>query len=113
AAIDTFGEHIPDMPTFGYILQDEQNCVVISGDIGNAVTIFKAIETSGIQPDFVLHELTYDPHISAHVHYKDLEKWTDLYPIYGYHCDPAKKPADCMIPLAWENPDFHFLNSPA
>ncbi|MEO8205393.1 MAG: MBL fold metallo-hydrolase [Chthoniobacterales bacterium] len=111
--IDTFGEHIPDMPTFGYILRDKQNCAVISGDIANATTIFETLEATGTVPDFVFHELTYDPDMSAHIHYKHLEKWTDRYRIYGYHCDPHAKPADCTIPLAWENPDFHFGDSPS
>ncbi|MEO6845695.1 MAG: MBL fold metallo-hydrolase [Chthoniobacterales bacterium] len=107
-AIDTFGEHLPDMPTFGYVLQDETGAVVISGDIANGTSIFKAIESLNLKPRYVMHELTYNPDNCAHVHFKKLEPMLDRYQIYGYHCDPAKKPADCAIPLAWDNPEFRF-----
>lgn len=99
---DTFGDHVPGMPTVGYLLNTPEGPIAYSGDTGNPARVFAAIEASGIKPALVLHEMCFEPQAPAHTHYELLYPWMETFQIAGYHCAPDNKPADCKIPLAAE-----------
>lgn len=105
-AIDTFGEHIKGMPSFGYIFEDEQEIVVYSGDTGNPKTIFDAIPKNTDKPIRVFHEMTFGNSKGIHVHYQDLQAYLENYDIYAYHLDPNDEPADNRIPLVQRYPEL-------
>ncbi|MEM7372213.1 MAG: MBL fold metallo-hydrolase [Bacteroidota bacterium] len=105
-AIDTFGEHIPGMPSFGYVFEDDRDIVIYSGDTGNPITIFNSIPANTSKRIRIFHEMAFEHTDGLHVYYQDLMPYLDQYDIYAYHLDPRDEPADNKIPLVQHYPEF-------
>lgn len=105
-AIDTFGQHVEGMQTWGYAFRDGDEKVVYSGDNGNAAAVFDKLPELGMKGATVFHEVTFWPGISAHAYYKDLEQYLGAYEIFGYHCDAQYAPDDNRIRLVEQEPRF-------
>ena len=104
-AIDTFGRHIPDMQTYGFIFEDEQEIVAYSGDLGDPNIIFDHLPQQDERPVRVFHEMSFVRH-DVHTYYRDLIPRLQDYQIYGYHLDPRQAPRDNTVPLLAEYPDL-------
>jgi flavorubredoxin len=96
--IDTFGLHVPGMITFAFWFQDSQHSLVWSGDLGDGTIIFRKIPEIGLRNPLVLHEMSYHEVHIGHTSYRQLAPYLAEYNVVGYHCDPQKAPADCIIP---------------
>jgi len=103
-SIDTSGRHVDWMPSRAYVFEEEGGNIAYSGDIGDEDFIFDALRNRGLSGSTVFHEMTFTPGLKGHSYYKKLERQLDEFEIYGYHCDPRQKPADCRIPLVAETP---------
>lgn len=98
--IETTGMHVPNMMTFAYYFEDEDEIVVYSGDMGNPYLIYQFLEKKDSPKKVrVFHELTFYPNIRAHCYYKDLERLASKYEVYGYHVNPKDAPQDNQILL--------------
>lgn len=99
-AIDTFGLHVRDMPSFGYRFEDESEIIYFSGDLGHAGIIFeKASADLDTKPMRIFHELTFEQMDNVHTYYKDLYPFASQFDILGYHVDPRTAREDNIIPL--------------
>ncbi|GAB4409023.1 MAG: hypothetical protein OHK0039_12500 [Bacteroidia bacterium] len=107
-AIDTYGLHVPEMPSFGYCFEDDQEIVLYSGDLGDPRPIFHlANQKSHLGKPFrIFHEMSFEKSNGVHTYYQDLYPWAGTYPIYGYHLRPADAPADNRIPLVIQQADL-------
>lgn len=105
-AIDTFGSHVPGMPTWGYAFEEGTQRVAFSGDTGQPKLIFDALAAWGWQGALVFHEVIFWPGIASHSYYQDLELYLGDYQVWGYHCDAAYAPADLRLPLVAQHPDW-------
>jgi Beta-lactamase superfamily domain len=105
-AIDTYGSHVPGMPTWGYVFQEGSHTAAFSGDTGQPALIFDALTAWGCQGALVFHEVIFWPGIASHSHYKDVEAYLPDYQVWGYHCDPAFAPDDLRLPLVAQHPDW-------
>ncbi len=104
-AINTFGLHVKNMQSYGYIFEDEEEIVAISGDLGDPDIIFSCLE--GKQKNIrIFHEMSFDTADEVHSYYKDLAPYLDKFEIYGYHVNPASNPRDNKIPLVAHQPDL-------
>lgn len=98
--LDTTNMHVPGMPTFGYVFEDEDERLIYSGDMGNPQLILDYLRQNPTDKRVrIFHELTFFPGISAHCYYKDLEPLAAQYELYGYHLDKRYMPADNKILL--------------
>lgn len=104
--IDTFGLHVRQLATRGFLFRSGDEAVAYSGDVGDADVIFKSLIAENLEGAIVFHELIFQKGISAHVYYKDLYKYRDKFRIYGYHCDASANPADNLIPLVFNTHEF-------
>ena len=102
-AIDTFGLHVPDAPSFGYIFEDDHEIVAFSGDLADADVVFYhlAYYKGKGKPIRVFHEMTFEKTTTVHVYYQDLIPYMKDYDIFAYHLDPSQVPADNIIPLVY------------
>lgn len=106
--IDTFGLHVKNMQSYGFIFESESELLVYSGDVGDPNVIFDALEkklptTKKIR---VFHEMCFDKSDGVHVYYKNLFPRIKDYDIFGYHFDPREIPADNIIPPVASFPDL-------
>lgn len=108
--IDTFNRHYPNMQTYGYIFSENDHHIVYSGDINDTDFLFSQVKSYSFSgKTTVFHDITFNPFAkNAHAYYKDIERYIDDFEIWGYHCNPKFKPADCQISLVIENSDFLF-----
>ncbi len=98
--IDTTGMHVPNMPTFAYIFEDEDEILCYSGDMGNAylfMTHFEKYPTT--KKVRIFNEIIFYPNIKSHCYYKELELLAAKYEVYGYHANHHEAPADNKIAL--------------
>jgi ribonuclease BN (tRNA processing enzyme) len=107
-AVDTFGLHVPCMPTYGYVFTEGNKCIAYSGDLGDSDNMFEYLKRNGYTGATVFHEISFNPKIKTHSYYKDLEKHLNEFKIFGYHVDPTTKPNDLQIPLVAEQQQFIF-----
>lgn len=105
-AINTKGLHVPWMQTWGYLFYENDQTLAYSGDLGDEAIVFDTLRAKGKTGATVFHEITFSKEISNHAYYKRLEPQLADFTIYGYHCHPAEKPADCKIPLVAEVPEW-------
>jgi ribonuclease BN (tRNA processing enzyme) len=105
-AVDTFGLHVPGMPTYGYVFTEGNKCIAYSGDLGDADVMFEYLKNHGITNGLIFHDICFNPNIKPHSYYKDLQKHRDEFKIFGYHIDPTTKPNDLLIPLVAEQQEF-------
>ena len=92
--------HVPDMMTFAYIFEDEDEILIYSGDMGNPTLILQHLEANPTSKKVrIFHELTFYPGVKAHCYYKALEPLAERYEVYGYHVNPLTAPEDNKIPL--------------
>jgi len=103
--INTFGLHVEDYQTYGFIFREGHDALVYSGDIGDGDFVFQKLKKKKIKSATVFHELVFDP-VPGHTHYSVLMKHQNGYQIYGYHCDPRKNKPDNTIPLVADHPEF-------
>lgn len=109
-AIDTFGKHIPGMRSYSYYFVEYDEILAYSGDVANGDILYKELEKYSANRNItVFHEITFgDDDIKVHTSYKKLEKYKNIGEIYGYHCDPTKRPVDLKIPLVFDHKEFLF-----
>jgi hypothetical protein len=103
--IDTTGEHIENMISFGYAFSESNETNVYSGDLANGNLIFKWLETNQIEIATVFHDICFK-FDGVHTFYKDLLPHTKKHRIFGYHCDPENNVKDNNIPLVANSPQF-------
>lgn len=110
-AIDTFGLHVPGMPTFGFCFEDEKEIVIYSGDLGDPRPVFELAERKKRhgKPIRIFHEMSFEPSNGVHTHYQELAPWLDQYEIYAYHLNPADAPADNRVPLVIDQPHLIWM----
>jgi glyoxylase-like metal-dependent hydrolase (beta-lactamase superfamily II) len=104
-AIDTYGLHIPEMQTFAYLFEDENEIVAYSGDLGDPNIIFDSLPKNDDRKIRVFHEMSFLRH-DVHTYYRDLMPRVDQYELYGYHLDPRQAPPDNTVPLLANFPDL-------
>ena len=101
--IDTYGQHVPEFQTWAYYFKTHK--ILYSGDLGNADFLFEQIKIRNLNPEIIFCDVSfYD--VPAHIFYKNLEKYSEKFNIFGYHNNHFIKPEDCKIPLVGENKDF-------
>jgi ribonuclease BN (tRNA processing enzyme) len=96
--IDTSGQHIDGMTSFGYAFFELENTIVYSGDIANADAIFEWLKKHYINNATIFHDICFH-YNGVHTFYKDLIPYLDRYQIFGYHCNPKFNVTDNPIPL--------------
>ncbi|MDX1906745.1 MAG: MBL fold metallo-hydrolase [Bacteroidia bacterium] len=106
SAINTSGRHVEGMPSYGYILEDEDEIMVYSGDIGDPNFIFDQIRHLNHKPMRVFHEMSIEESDGIHTNYQALARHLADFTIYAYHLDPRTIPADNEVPLVINFPDF-------
>ncbi|MDX2286127.1 MAG: MBL fold metallo-hydrolase [Bacteroidia bacterium] len=107
-AVDTTGLHIKGMPSYGYIFEDQDEIVAVSGDLGNPDIIFSHLDPAASKPVRVFHDIAFELSDGVHVYYKDLQHRLEQFRIFGYHVDPTQNPADNAIPLVADLPELLF-----
>ncbi|MEZ4849321.1 MAG: MBL fold metallo-hydrolase [Bacteroidia bacterium] len=93
-AVDTYGLHIPEMPSFGYILKMEKTFMLIQS-LRDPHIIFQTTEAQNYvnKKVKVFHDLNFDPNDSVHCYYKRLfMTFGKILKIYAYHLDPRDNP---------------------
>lgn len=105
-AIDTFGQHVSGMSTWAFFFRDGDESIVYSGDLGEPKDLFAAIDALKLPgKPLVFHEMAFEESF-GHTYFKQLEPYMDRYRIYGYHNDHNLNPAENMIPLVANTPEF-------
>lgn len=105
--IDTTGMHVPNMPTFAYIFEDEDEVLCYSGDMGNAYLFMTHFEKHPTHKKIrIFNEVNFYPNVKSHCYYKDLELLTSKYEVYGYHLNHIDAPSDNKIALVGNFPVF-------
>ncbi|MEZ4829159.1 MAG: MBL fold metallo-hydrolase [Bacteroidia bacterium] len=108
SAIDTFGLHVKNMQSYGFIFESETDILVYSGDVGDPNVIFQALDarlpsTKNIR---VFHEMCFDKSDGVHAYYKNLFPRLKDFTIFGYHFDTREIPSDNLIPPVAFFPDL-------
>lgn len=103
--VNTYGLHVADMQSYGFIFEDEQEIVAYSGDLGDPNLMFRHLAARpSNKPIRVFHELAFDQTEGIHTYYRDLVPHLEQYRIWGYHIDPTQNPADNPVPLVAHQP---------
>ncbi len=102
--IDTFGQHVSKMQTWAFIFIDNGQKIAYSGDLGQPEHFFNEIRRIAGPGTTVFHDVCFNASMPAHAHYKQLESYASEFDIYGYHCDPAQRPADLRLKLVADHP---------
>ncbi len=105
--IDTSGEHVDGMTSFGYAFFESDQAIVYSGDIGNADTIFEWLKKHKVNKPTIFHDLCFH-YDGVHAFYKDLIPYSKDYKILGYHCNPKENRADNPITLVASQKEYIF-----
>lgn len=105
--IDTFGQHVPEKQTYAYAFTDQDDIIFYSGDIGKVETVetFLANNTDKNVTVFLDINKKDGP---AHIFYKEAQEKLAQYKVYGYHCDKATMPKECILPLVEDQSEFIF-----
>lgn len=105
-AINTFGLHVKNMQSYGFLFEDEDQITAISGDLGDPEIIFSCLPKNSKKKIRVFHEMAFEKTDGVHAHYKDLHSHLSNFEIYGYHVNPNQNPIDNKIPLVAHNSDY-------
>lgn len=105
-AVETTGYHVEGMMSFAYCFEEEKEIIAYSGDLGKPELVFDYLKTQACDSIRVFHEMTFSPAPGIHTYYRDLMPFLPHYEIYGYHLDPRLVPADNVIPLVANHPEF-------
>lgn len=105
-AIDTFGLHIKNMQSYGFLFEDEEEIVAYSGDLGDPNILFEQLPTDSPKPKRIFHEMSFHDTGGVHAYYQDLHRHLDQHELYAYHLNPADEPADNRIPLVAHQPEL-------
>ncbi|WNJ15924.1 MBL fold metallo-hydrolase [Pontibacter sp. G13] len=108
SAVDTFGLHVPEMPSFGYIFESKQSILAYSGDLGNSQIMFDSIPKDTNKAVRIFHDMAFEESDGLHVHYHDLEQQIGDYEVFAYHLNHLQEPEDNSIPLVANFPEFLF-----
>jgi len=103
-AIPTHGLHFPDMPTWGLFLEDSEDRILYSGDMGHPTFFRDWFTAQGKTPTLILHEATWGHAPGVHCHYTDLYPYLELCSVYIYHCPFDQMPEDCQLRHVLELP---------
>ncbi|MEM0997287.1 MAG: MBL fold metallo-hydrolase [Bacteroidota bacterium] len=105
-AIDTFGQHVKNMATWGFCFREGDAALAYSGDLGNPAAFFTALDAMNLpgRPR-VFHELSFQESY-AHTWYRELLPYRERYDILGYHHDHRQNPPENPIPLVAHHPEF-------
>ncbi len=107
SALDTTGQHVPDMLNYAYYFSEDDELIYYSGDIGRietAVDFLKDRTESNIR---VFHDAHHLNGLS-HTHYTVVNEQLKNYETYLYHCNPEKIPADNTMPLVSSVPELNW-----
>lgn len=107
-AIDTTGFHVPGLPSYGYVFREDGKRMIYSGDLADARFLKHYCRQEGWMPDLVFHDCTFAEQNHHHAYYRDLQHQLADWTVVGYHCDPSRKPADCLFPLVGEGEAITF-----
>jgi len=99
-AIDTFGRHVPQMPTFGFVFQQDGQAIGYSGDLADPDFFFQQLDAQGLRHIRVYHDLSFFPGNGAHAYWGDLARHAGQYDIVGYHHNHLLNPPENPIVLA-------------
>ncbi len=105
-AVDTFGQHSEGMQTYAFIFEEDEKRIAYSGDLAKPEALFNRLDKMAPLPTCVYHDITFNPENTGHTYYKKLLPYLTNYDIFGYHCDPTKKPSDNTIRLVFYDPDL-------
>ena len=113
-AINTFGLHIKNMPSFGYIFESDEQIYAYSGDLCDPNIIFKTLDSKRTlgKEIKVFHDMSFDENDTVHCYYKDLIPHLENNQIFAYHLDPRDNPDDNPIPLLVDHPHYLVANNP-
>ncbi len=106
--INTKGHHMPDLQTYAYFFNTEDQFIYYSGDLGSPELTAAFLKTIRHENILVFHEATFF-HTKAHSHYKDIERLLAGYRVYLYHCNHLIAPEDCQLPFAARQKDFLYI----
>ncbi len=109
-ALDTTNKHIVGITSFAYYFTDGSSLIYFSGDVGDVTVAADFLRDRKETNVTVFHEIHHLKG-SAHTHYRDVMNQLSDYKVFGYHCNPAKIPADNTIPLVANTPDLLFENA--
>lgn len=109
-AIDTNGKHIPNMRSYSYYFVEGKEMIVYSGDLAQEDLIYHHFSKYSKTHDLrIFHEVCFnDDESKVHSYYSKLLRYKEIAEIYGYHCDPTRRPTDLEIPLVYDNKDLLF-----
>ena len=114
SAVDTFGLHVPEMPSYGYIFEDGEDVYAYSGDLSDPHVIFRELEAKNFvgKKIKVFHDMSFDSNDAVHCYYKDIIPYLEKYKVFAYHLDPRDNPEDNPIPLITDFPEYLVANNP-
>ncbi|MEM9897294.1 MAG: MBL fold metallo-hydrolase [Bacteroidota bacterium] len=105
-AIDTFGLHVKDVQSYGYIFEDEDEVVLFSGDLGHPTLIVEHARKIKNKPVRIFHEMSFEQTDGVHVYYEDLFPVVGEVPIFAYHINHHIVPPNNIVPLVAEHKDL-------
>jgi hypothetical protein len=106
SAIDTYGQHVPAMRTYGLVLGHNGETLAYSGDIGCPDFFCNALRQRGLRHIRVYHDTCFFPGVATHAYHADLARHLGDFDLVGYHHNPAHAPADLQLPIATQLADL-------
>lgn len=104
-ALDTTGQHVPNMPGVAYYFTEHDELIYYSGDLGNVQTTKDFLDSRSESKITVFHDINPKEgpgHVNNYVAAEVLKD----YDVYGYHCDKVTLPADNPVKLVEEYQEF-------
>lgn len=106
--IDTFGQHVPEMPTVAYYFRENDELIYYSGDLGNIDTTLDFLKNRTEANIRVFHDINKRIGGKGHVSYQEVQEKLKDYDVYGYHCAKEEMPEDCITPLVEDYPELNY-----
>jgi ribonuclease BN (tRNA processing enzyme) len=105
-SLDTFGLHQAGMQSYAYLLWKQNELAAYSGDLGDPNVLFNAIKVRKPKTVCVYHDMCFIRlGNKAHAYYKDIEKHSPEFEIYGYHHNPHRAPDDLQVKIVADFPE--------
>lgn len=102
-ALDTTGHHASEVMSFAYAFVEGKERMAYSGDLAEPAILFDWLREMDWAGATVFHDITFVVENTHHAYYKKVEAYQQDFTIFGYHCNPAEKPANCKLPLVAEH----------
>lgn len=104
--IDTTNQHVGGMTSYSYYFVEKDHLIYYSGDIGNADTAKKFLDSRNESKIQVFHETTPSTEMPVHTSYLEVQEKLKDYDTYVYHIAKENMPADCTLKMVENCPDF-------